>query len=392
MKEQIETWVDKAITLGSSPNEALSKVAAENIDKMNPEIVQRMSEMYNIKSFLAKQAKGADLEEPFPVADHKQVCKELFKKSMPQKKTASAFSGIEHFRQCVDSGTCAFNIKIAEEKVDNEQLALEKNAYLDNIEYAIEKIAEYVKNITPTLASELVYLYPKSYLLKKAGLDSSKRRCPNFLSEEHKLFEKYDKFITKLAEVKSRPLAIEADLPNALQGEQLESDYFDVKHLPFWEKNEEMDGLATEPINTIAEYTYNPSSSKILARLATAFGAEDLDREIESIYLKNTRKLIEDMKRKAIFETIVKTDPQISNANPSKMLSLFETLTSISPRGSLNPNLVRQFLRSSNSIGGDMIDAESLIYLGKTEKALKDSDENFKNYRPDIDEQVRRRS
>ncbi len=86
-----------------------------------------------------------------------------------------------------------------------------------------------------------------------------------------------------------------------------------------------------------------------------------------------SERYVEDPKRRAIIEKVIKKDPVVSTAereNPGQAVQAYGTMRRFAPRLSTDPNVVTSFLRNSALTGGPM-DFQTIKGLADAEHAVQ---------------------
>lgn len=368
MQSQIDNWVTSAINMkDKSPNEAIIEVLKPEKNKVTQDILERVVEGYNVKLFMQKKQSGFDMEQSFPIADAKRILPELLKLDK---------------RACICRSIAAPEFK--SKPINYEEDPAEPEFIDPNIvkhaELVIEKYMEKLDQDSP-FADELRALYPYNTLLKQGN-----KRMPHIFTSSHAEFGKIQKLAYE--KKKNKPPKGGDDKPPKGGDDNIEA------YLGNWKADYEpflaggvssldtpvifidpSDGKVIQPIphilNTLLSSMYE-GSQKSIPGLSTILGnLYGNDENILKKYEYETDKLIDQIKTKSMFSALMTHDPQLKNANPVKMLSVFNTLVTAAPDSAKDYSLVKSVLRSANAMGESVIDPTTLTQLYKMQKEYR---------------------
>ena len=103
-----------------------------------------------------------------------------------------------------------------------------------------------------------------------------------------------------------------------------------------------------------------PDMQKAFAGVVVHAGVFGLARIIDQI--RN------DVRRKALFEDLVETDPMLKHEDPSELMQYYATIYKVAPTLSLDKGLVRNILTTAVKFG--TMDLQVIKTLSETEKNL----------------------
>lgn len=242
MNYKVDGWAEEALALSDNPTEGVLKIAEAHKDQMTEEMIRRLVEATNVRSFLDKKAIGHNMEDPFPVADANKIIATLVKdnlvKAMP--KAAKEDAVIMHELPDYYAGYCEGVNEdldfVATEKrasynpsgftweskkevvvnIDRTKLdaRIKKEAHVHAAMSAAEyitKFAEYYSS-NKEFVSELRYLYPNSIILKSAKLSVGTKKIPRVVLESHTTFKQADDVVRILNVKKKVKLAENPDI------------------------------------------------------------------------------------------------------------------------------------------------------------------------------------
>ena len=94
------------------------------------------------------------------------------------------------------------------------------------------------------------------------------------------------------------------------------------------------------------------------------------------LFLKDQiNKIMNDTRKKALIEDLMRTDPVIKEEDPEKVMSYYVTLNKFAPTVATDKNAVREILQGCVKFG--TFDIQTLKHLADMEKTLKDSNKTF---------------
>lgn len=238
MNYKIDGWAEEVLAISEDPTQGVIKVAENNKDVMTEEMVRRLVEATNVRSFLDKKAMGHNMEESFPIVNADTVIASLVKdnivKSMPKAASKEDtvvvsnlpdyyagycqgvnekldFVGTEKRASYNPSGFIWESQRETTRNIDRTKIdvRIKKEAHIHAAMAATEyivKFAEYYST-NDNFVAELRYLYPNSYILKNAKLHIGNKKIPRATLESHKIFKQADDIIKILVIKKKVKLA-----------------------------------------------------------------------------------------------------------------------------------------------------------------------------------------
>lgn len=211
IKEKIDGIIDKALGMKGDPNEVLSGLIKDS--ECNEETIKRISEEYNVRSFLDRQKKGEDMEADFPLANSTLITMKSLKDNLKKANHVEVIEedyypigGLEKAASTITlivERDYSPNNYLWSSEPCNAPIHTECQSYRYNpIPLAMQKCAAYLSEFPEhdsQLISEFRYLCPDSTILKEAGLESGKARMPDRITDKHSDFLAVEKMLEKFA-------------------------------------------------------------------------------------------------------------------------------------------------------------------------------------------------
>jgi len=429
MKYLIESIVDSAIQKKASPNDAIIEVLSDKSKDMTPELIKRIVESFNTRSFLKRQLDGEDMEESFPIADSKLIILKLFKedaKDVCEKQASfieNPFPTTDYYNECIMEKRSsiekeAFQGEYTKEAGLNIDYTDRTPKHIFDTEkgrsdykaYALRKCAAYIRTfddcykLNDQFVSELRYLCPDSIILKEASLDKGKRKIPQCITTYHSDFIGVEKLLNKIAALpkvlKVNPDDAGAALKNLKILEMLETlggsapgaKFTDDEKRKFLEKDIKKEKRKRRIDKTVdyAKKILNPFG-KIPAALDTLYEKTKQVPLIGSMFsphvyaenFMNKRKLIQPtveektenvintLRSRAMFTDLINNDPYLKGSDPDTLLDVYGSIRDIAPDVTNNKEVTRNLLRLSSSHGMGGLDLNTMMALVKAQKNME---------------------
>ena len=363
MQSQIDNWVTSAINMKDKlPNEAIIEVLKPEKNKVTQDILERVVEGYNVKLFIQKKQSGFDMEQSFPIADAKLILPELLK--------LNKRAGI-----CRSIAAPEFKSKPINYEEDPAEPEFIDPNIVKHAELVIEKYMEKLDQNSP-FADELRALYPNNTLLKQGN-----KRMPHIFTSSHAEFGKIQKLDYEKKKTKKdddEPPKGDDDIAAYLGTWKRDYDPYltrlvgslDTPNI-FIDKEQ---GEVKRPMPLLIDTLLGSMSGATRQPIgleAILGGLYGNNEDILKRYENETFKLIDNIQTKSMFSSLMNHDPQLKNANPVKMLSVFNTLVTAAPDSAKDYSLVKSVLRSANAMGESVIDPTTLTQLYKMQKEYR---------------------